>query len=72
MIKYVVHPGTVWSKTDGDVHFIGARRLMQLYGVSPLECVIDDVKGTMLGHHTEGLIHLSPDFHGDYKLPKDE
>lgn len=40
MIKYLLHPGYVISKTDGDRHYITAKMLMKLYNVRPEECVV--------------------------------
>ena len=40
MDKYLLHPGYVVSKTDGDRHYITAKMLMKLYNVRPEECVI--------------------------------
>ena len=37
---YVLCPGWVRSRTDGDAHFIGARQLAHLYGVSMAECLV--------------------------------
>lgn len=39
-LKYVVYPGPVKSKNDGQIHFIGACQLMALYKVHPLECMV--------------------------------
>ena len=33
MARYVLFPGYVRSKTDGDLHFIDARQLARLYGL---------------------------------------
>ncbi len=40
MDKYLLHPGYVISKTDGNRHYITAKMLMKLYNVRPEECVI--------------------------------
>lgn len=42
MILFAVYPGWVRSKNDWQQHYIGARQLMQLYGVRPNECVVVD------------------------------
>lgn len=39
MKKYLLHPGYVISKTDGDRHYITSENLMRLYNVRPHECV---------------------------------
>lgn len=40
MIRYVIHPGYVFSKNDGQCHYINGRQLIRLYGLNPAECVI--------------------------------
>lgn len=62
MIKYVLHPGWVTSKVDGDRHFIGVGKLVHLYGVDPAECTLDPF---LMG----GVIHLFPRRDGNYRLP---
>lgn len=37
-IKYIIAPGWVVSKYDGERHYIGASRLVALYNVDPKEC----------------------------------
>lgn len=73
--KYLVLPGFVTSRNDGDRHFIDARKLMMLYKVNPEECVIrPDI--TRHEHRAwkepEGLIHLYPRYDGNYNLPEKE
>lgn len=38
MKRYCIHPGVVVSENDGDQHYIGYGRLIELYGVDPKEC----------------------------------
>lgn len=38
--RYLLCPGLVRSKTDGDWHNIGARNLAMLYGIRMDECVV--------------------------------
>ncbi len=66
--KYLVIPGWVKSKTDGDRHYITARELMQLYKVPPNECVVFDIRFPDKMYY-EGLIELKPSYNGDYTLP---
>ena len=71
MVKYLVCPGTVISKSDGDEHFISAGQLMRLYGVKPTECVVMPTGSARRGWtEPAGLIHLRPSYHGNYELPK--
>lgn len=39
-MKYIVVASTVRSANDGDIHFIPAKRLIELYGVDPKDCTI--------------------------------
>lgn len=65
-VRYVLHPGYIRSKHDGDEHFIGGPRLARLYGVNLRDCVYGDVRGYAA---RKGDIHLFPRFDGDYRLP---
>jgi len=65
-MRYVLHPGYVTSKNDGDQHFIGGPRLAKLYGVDMRQCVFGDVPEY---REQEGDVHLCPDYHGNYTLP---
>lgn len=62
---FIVCPGEVISQTDGDVHFISAFTLINLYGVKRTECVIMSPSTARM----EGLYVLDPRFDGDYSLP---
>lgn len=79
-VKYALHPGPVTSKNDGDLHFIDAHTLARLYRVRPAECVVVPWEAPAPGRERERellleriermeLVHLYPDFHGNYKLP---
>jgi len=50
--KYVVYPGFVRSRSDGDRHYVTSDMLMRLYKVRRAEC----------------MIILPPDREKDYKL----
>lgn len=39
-IKYVLCPGYVTSKNDGQRHYVGYHELTNLYGVELRECVV--------------------------------
>ena len=67
--RYMLHPGPMTSKTDGDRHFIGAGQLAQLYGVSLKNCVVCD--NTSKGSPVDDprYIHLYPRYNGDYEIP---
>jgi hypothetical protein len=67
MIKYVIHPGHVISKNDGERHYISAAQLMYFYKVRPGECVVDHYDNYIPFEGRE-LIHLYPKYNGDYEL----
>ncbi len=76
MLKYVVCPGEVTSKTDGQRHYIGPMQLMKLYGVDPRECEIYEPAPwwpraiyRMAEEAQQGLIRLAPRYDGNYTLP---
>lgn len=70
MIKYVVYPGYIRSKTDGDTHFIGGDTLIQLYKLPPNECLIhyDLMNPPRRSSFCEKLISLYPRYDGNYTL----
>ena len=66
--RYLVCPGYVLSQSDGQEHYIEARKLMALYGVGPSQCLIFDGgrhRGVSLCEYNE-LIILRPRYDGDY------
>lgn len=66
--RYVVVPAFITSKMDGDRHYIGADKLMRLYGVDPRECLILDYRGDIIeGTIPKDVIWLTPRYHGDYE-----
>lgn len=67
--KYLVIPGNVLSKSDGDEHFISAQQLMELYGVNPSECIVIDSPHKALSILDNDYIVLRPRYDGNYNLP---
>ena len=72
--KYLVYPGYVRSRSDGDIHFITAQMLMRLYGVRPDECIVvrpDDIEEYQLRAYSQeflsSLKHLVPRSDGNYE-----
>lgn len=69
IFKYLVYPGYVTSKKDGDRHFINCKKLCELYKVSMSECRFIyhaiDCAG-IRGKFKE----LRPDSSGEYNLGK--
>ncbi len=69
MKKYLVFPGEVRSKTDGDIHHIGFARLCDLYDISMREAINYDTLQPFEQSRFNGLIRLFPRESGDYTLP---
>jgi len=69
--RIFVHPGHVVSRTDGDLHFIPAGRLAELYGVRLRDCIVVDKHDPQNHQHgyknRDGDIHLYPRRDGDYR-----
>ena len=71
--EYALCPGYVTSKTDGDVHFIKAPILADLYKVPLSKCVVkphnlsiwEEIQWEAKYGH---LIKLRPRYYGDYTL----
>lgn len=73
MLKYVLCPGYVRSRTDSGLHFITANQLVELYGVRRDECALrpDSDDPTRNGWSPPpGAIELHPRYNGDYCLPE--
>lgn len=79
--RYLLCPGFVRSRTDGQQHFIHARQIAFLYGVRWDECVVlpsgwDDPaeerhRENLLARARRGeLIALHPRYDGNYTLPQ--
>lgn len=67
---YVLVPGYVTSKNDGDIHYINARRLRRLYGVDPAECIEAPTgPGAERWEPPTDAVYLHPRYDGDYSLP---
>jgi len=72
--KYLILPGYVISKGDGQRCYLTGPDLIKLYGVAPAECVVDrDDYMPMPGRKQpgrEGLIVLGPRHDGAYRTPE--
>lgn len=70
MIKYIIMPGFVKSKNDGETHYISASKLIHLYGVNPKECYIvrDGEMESIPKSVSKTAKVLSPKYNGDYSL----
>lgn len=67
MKKYMLLPGWVTSRHDGDIHFIGSEQLARLYGVSMDECCVYRGQHTLAEH--DGLMFLPVRYDGNYETP---
>jgi len=65
MIRYVLHPRYVISKTDGDEHYIDGHTLARLYQVDFRLCVISNKPGS---RPMPEDINLYPRYDGEYNL----
>lgn len=81
--KYILFPGWVVSKNDGQRHYISYRKLAALYGVNLRDCVVFDHEiYEVLPRHLfvsaskelqamhPGAIGLHPRYDGNYTTPE--
>lgn len=68
-IKYLIKPGYVNSRSDGDEHYIGYAKLIQLYRVNPKECLMfeDEMRG-YTAEFLDSLTVLEPQYNGNYEV----
>lgn len=72
-MAYVLFPGEVCSKSDGNVHYITAPELARLYGVQYRYCkvVYRDRESSVRGYiKQQNDIELYPREDGEYSLLK--
>ncbi len=69
--RFILHPGLVRSRVDGDTHFITAARLCELYGVHPNKCLAAywSCWDIYVARHFPDAVHLYPRTDGNYTLP---
>lgn len=71
--RIMLHPDVVYSKNDGDRHFISASQLKYLWGVLPSDIVVVyDHKNPLhddyhLNKYSPDVIHLGPMRDGNYR-----
>lgn len=76
-VRYLLCPGPVRSRSDGQVHHVSAPELARLYGVAMADCVAlpgrpgdRPLRDTLLARAARGeLVYLHPRYDGDYRLP---
>ncbi len=65
--KYLVVPGPVFSKHDGDLHHISAKQLMKLYGVDPKDCdIYNSTTDKITNRDYDAILRVS--YEGDYTI----
>ena len=71
-MRYVLMPGYIQSRNDGQAHYINAEKLSALYGVKLQECFVYDRYNPehRFWRAEKGDILLRPRWDGDYQLPK--
>jgi hypothetical protein len=67
-IKYILNPGWVTSKNDGQQHFITAGYLVRLYKVNPDECFYPTQMANWKAIFPNAIV-LGPKHSGNYSLP---
>lgn len=65
----VLHPGTVRSINDGDIHHVPADRLVRLYGLRPGEYILERPGWEFC--LPKNVLHLWPRSDGDYRRPRE-
>jgi hypothetical protein len=65
--KYILHPGNILSKNDGQLHHISPPVLARLYGVRMDRCVV--FEKMMRYKYPPDWVHLWPSYDGNYELP---
>jgi hypothetical protein len=70
MKRYVVYPGEIRSKNDGQIHYIGFTQLVELYCVPPGECIDGSIEREVAGRDISSLIKIHPRYDGDYPIFK--
>lgn len=68
--KYLLVPGSVRSRHDGEIHVLSAQRLAELYCVPMEQCMVWSVDRKR-EDFPDHLITLRPDQRGNYRLPDD-
>lgn len=68
--KYLIIPGWIKSAADGEMHFIRAGQLAELYRVDLNDCHIIHNEASARGIRYEDYILLRPRFDGNYLLPE--
>lgn len=71
-MRYVLHEGYVISRNDGQVHFISAKRLKELYGITTEPHILAphrEARRARAWRYQPDDIKLWPRDDGNYRLP---
>lgn len=74
-IKYILYPGTIISKSDGQKHYVAAEQLSDLYDVPLSDCIVVQPHRleSYRGMKEEGRIKLYPQYNKeDYDRIREE
>jgi hypothetical protein len=63
---YIIHPGIMESKSDGDLHYISTSQLIKLYKLKYGTFRIS--RDERFEYYQENDIHLYPNYSGNYNL----
>ena len=66
--KYAICPGYIRSKTDGDRHYIGYNRLIELYQLNPKDCFLDEKVNYIGLSPSDQIIYIYPLYSGNYQI----
>ena len=69
LYRYVLMPGDVMSKIDGDISFVSSHQLARLYHVPYAMCLVVDREAQQYFHPGPRDILLKPRYDGNYTLP---
>lgn len=61
-----IHPGWVRSRTDGEMHYIGYNKLIELYNLDPRTCFNASNPESMTGRRRHQIKHYLPRSDGHY------
>lgn len=67
MKRFLLYPGYVRSRYDGDRHYVSGGQLARLYNVNPIECVIYSEHPAFRNREHDCLIPLFPREDGQYE-----
>ncbi len=67
-VRYVLHPGYVTSRNDGQRHYVGIAQLAKLYGLDIRAPNVAIAYGLRSLDDLPDDVHLYPRYNGDYRL----